>query len=88
MGKLEGYKGRAYIGTDAGSTTVKSVVMGESGEILYSKYQPNSGNPVPLIKEFLEEIYSIAPDLDIAACAATGYGEEIIKTPSATTTAL
>lgn len=79
MGKLEGYKGRAYIGTDAGSTTVKSVVMGESGEILYSKYQPNSGNPVPLIKEFLEEIYSIAPDLDIAACAATGYGEEIIK---------
>lgn len=79
QGTLEGYKGKAFIGTDAGSTTVKSVVMGENGEILYSKYQPNSGNPVPLIKEFLEEIYSIAPDLDVAACAATGYGEEIIK---------
>lgn len=37
---------------DAGSTTVKSVVMGENGELLYSKYLPNSGNPVPIIKQF------------------------------------
>ncbi len=78
-GELKGYKGRVYIGTDAGSTTVKSVVLGERGELLYSKYQPNSGNPVPLIKEFLEELYEAAPDIDIASSAVTGYGEEIIK---------
>lgn len=64
---------------DAGSTTVKSVVMGQNGELLYSKYQPNSGNPVPIIKSFLEELYALRPDLEIAASAVTGYGEEIIK---------
>lgn len=68
---------------DAGSTTVKSVVMGENGELLYSKYLPNSGNPVPIIKQFLEELYELCPEIDIASSAVTGYGEEIIKTRSA-----
>lgn len=76
---LEGYKGKAYIGMDAGSTTVKAVVLGESGELLYSKYMPSKGNPVELIKGCLEEIYSICPDIDIAGSAVTGYGEDIIK---------
>ena len=76
---LKSYQGSVYIGMDAGSTTVKSVVMGENGELLYSKYQPNSGNPVPMIKSFLEELYAARPNLQIAASAVTGYGEEIIK---------
>ncbi|MGN0550902.1 MAG: acyl-CoA dehydratase activase-related protein [Acutalibacteraceae bacterium] len=76
---LEEYKGKVYIGMDAGSTTVKAVVIGENNELLYSKYLPNSGNPVPIIKAFLEELYEICPDIDIAASAVTGYGEEIIK---------
>ena len=76
---LEGYKGKAYIGMDAGSTTVKAVVLGENGELLYSKYMPSKGNPVELIKGCLEEIYSICPDIDIAGSAVTGYGEDIIK---------
>lgn len=79
QGDLKSYKGKVFVGTDAGSTTLKSVVLGENGELLYSKYQSNSGNPVPLIKEFLEELYKAAPDIDIAASAVTGYGEEIIK---------
>ena len=76
---LKSYRGSVYVGMDAGSTTVKSVVMGQNGELLYSKYQPNSGNPVPIIKSFLEELYALRPDLEIAASAVTGYGEEIIK---------
>ena len=79
QGDIKAYSGKAYVGTDAGSTTVKSVVMGENGELLYSKYQPNSGNPVPLIKEFLEELYETAPNINIVSSAVTGYGEEIIK---------
>lgn len=53
--------------------------MGENGELLYSKYLPNSGNPVPIIKQFLEELYELCPEIDIASSAVTGYGEEIIK---------
>ena len=78
-GKLEGYKGKAYLGIDAGSTTVKTVVIDEEGKLLFSKYQSNSGNPVPIIKECLEEIYEINPKIDIISSACTGYGEEIIK---------
>lgn len=73
------YSGKVFIGMDAGSTTLKAVAIGEEGQLLFSKYLPNSGNPVPLIKSFLEELYTTCPNLDIASSAVTGYGEEIIK---------
>ncbi len=76
---IKTYSGSCYLGMDAGSTTVKAVVMGEGGELLYSKYLPNSGNPVPIIKGFLEELYELKPDIKIKASAVTGYGEDIIK---------
>ena len=76
---MHGYKGDAYIGIDAGSTTVKGVVLSDNKELLFSKYLSNSGNPVPIIKEFLEEVYSVAPDIKIKGSAVTGYGEEIIR---------
>ena len=78
-GDLASYQGKVYIGVDAGSTTVKIVVMGEDGQLLASQYRPNSGNPVPIVKEFLEKLYEEYPHLSIAASAVTGYGEEIIK---------
>ena len=77
--ELKGYKGKAYIGMDAGSTTVKGVVLNEDGELLYSKYLPSKGNPVEIIKAFLEEVYSVNPDINVASSAVTGYGEDIIK---------
>ena len=77
--ELKGYTGKAYIGMDAGSTTVKAVVLNENGELLYSEYMPSKGNPVDLIKGFLNKVYEICPEIDIASSAVTGYGEEIIK---------
>ncbi len=77
--ELAGYTGKAYIGMDAGSTTVKAVVLNDRGEMLYSCYMPSKGNPVDLIKTFLEDVYRICPNIDIAASTVTGYGEEIIK---------
>ena len=76
--ELKGYKGKAYIGMDAGSTTVKGVVLNSDGELLFSKYLPSRGNPVEIIKAFLEEVYSINPDLNVVSSAVTGYGEDII----------
>ncbi len=78
-GKLEGYTGRAFIGIDAGSTTVKAVVMGEDREILDSIYRSNSGNPVPIVKDYLISVYERCPGIRIAGSCVTGYGEDIIR---------
>ena len=69
----------AYVGVDAGSTTVKAVAVNSQEEIIFSRYLPNSGNPVPLVRDFLTELYQKFPDIDIRSAASTGYGEEIIK---------
>lgn len=76
---IDDYNGKVYIGIDAGSTTVKAVVMGENDEFLLHDYQPNNGNPIPLIKRFIEYIYDNYNNLEIAGTAVTGYGEELIK---------
>ncbi|MBQ7646600.1 MAG: 2-hydroxyglutaryl-CoA dehydratase, partial [Clostridia bacterium] len=70
---------KAYIGIDAGSTTVKCVVMNSDEEAVYTEYMTNSGNPVPLVKRFLERIYEKYPDIRIVSSASTGYGEDIVK---------
>lgn len=73
------YKGNAYLGIDAGSTTIKSVLIDTNGKILLQMYKPNSGNPIPIIKEFLEKLYIDYPNINIVGSASTGYGEEIVK---------
>lgn len=73
------YSGKMYLGIDAGSTTVKAVIINEEGNILTQKYMSNSGNPVPHIKDFISETYEKYPGIKITSSAVTGYGEEIIK---------
>ncbi len=75
----EAYAGDACIGIDAGSTTVKAVVIDDKRNILCSLYRPNSGNPVPIIKAFLEDFYAKYPKIRIVSSAVTGYGEEIVR---------
>lgn len=70
---------KVYIGIDAGSTTVKAAVVNADGKIVTSKYMPNSGDPVSLIKQFLVDFYKDYPDAIVASSAVTGYGEDIIK---------
>ncbi len=78
-GDAENYTGDAYVGIDAGSTTVKAVLIGKGGEVLNSIYQSNSGNPVPIIREYLLDLYNRYPNIHIAGGAVTGYGEELLK---------
>ncbi len=75
------FKGKddVYIGVDAGSTTIKMTVVNKEKELLFSKYRTNSGNPVPLVKDFLLELYDKHPDINILGSTVTGYGEELIK---------
>ncbi len=76
---LSAYQKPVYIGIDAGSTTLKTVVLGEDGELLDSSYQPNSSNPVPLVRDFLLGLYKKHPGIRIASSAVTGYGEDLIQ---------
>ena len=74
------YKGKAYLGIDAGSTTIKTCLLAENGDLLVSRYSPNNGNPVQAIKSFLSALYEEYPDIKIAASASTGYGEDLLRT--------
>ncbi len=76
---LDAPSGEMFLGIDAGSTTVKAVLCDRSGNIFRTLYTSNSGNPVPIIKDYLEKLYRDFPDIIIAGSAVTGYGEEIIK---------
>ncbi len=71
--------GNVFIGVDAGSTTVKSVVINKSGDIVMQSYEPSNGNPVGAVKRFLTDFYARFPEARVAGSAATGYGEELIK---------
>ena len=76
---LTGYAGRAYLGIDAGSTTTKLTLIDPEGNLLYTYYSSNRGNPVAVVLEQLKTIYSRAGSLTIGGCAVTGYGEDLIK---------
>lgn len=79
-GDISSYKGNAYLGIDEGSTTTKIVLIGEHDEILYSHYESNKGLPIEGIVKELKHIYEIAsPEMKIVSSAATGYGEDLIK---------
>ena len=77
---LSTYSGDAWLGIDAGSTTTKIVLINPQGGILYNYYHSNLGNPVAIVLEQLQKIYSLCGDrVRIKGSAVTGYGEELIK---------
>ena len=75
----EGYTGDVYVGIDSGSTTIKSVVISDQGELLLTRYQSNSGDPVPHVRSFLTDLRREHPDWNLRAGAVTGYGEDLIR---------
>lgn len=76
---LDDYEGNLYLGIDSGSTTLKFLLMDEDLNIRFSKYLPNKGNPVSIIKDIFIELYNKYPNIKIKGAASTGYGEELVK---------
>ncbi|SEM62679.1 CoA-substrate-specific enzyme activase, putative [Ligilactobacillus sp. WC1T17] len=77
---LETYRGQAYLGIDAGSTTTKIVLMSEDKKILYTWYGNNDGDPLQKTIDILTEMYQHIPEnVTIAKACTTGYGEHLIK---------
>lgn len=73
------YEGKAYLGIDCGSTTVKLVLIDENNRILYSYYNSNKGNPLDAVRTRLAEIYDLCGErIKICGSAATGYGESLM----------
>lgn len=73
----------AYMGIDSGSTTTKIVVLDAEGNMLFSHYRDNNGNPVKAVEGGLrllaEECRSHGTTLQIQGSCSTGYGEDLIK---------
>ncbi len=79
-GDLASYRGNAFLGIDAGSTTTKIALVGEDGSLLYSFYSSNDGSPLKTAIRSLKEIYQQLPeDVQIVRSCSTGYGEALMK---------
>lgn len=77
---IEDAQGPCYLGIDAGSTTLKVVLINSNKEIIFSHYGPNHGKPLEKSREMIEKIYELLPKgAYIAHSGVTGYGEAFLK---------
>ena len=84
---MHGGREEVVIGIDSGSTTTKLIVVradkDHQGEIIFSDYSMNLGNPIHAVEEALKRLKQKAEEtgttLDIVGSCSTGYGEELIK---------
>lgn len=78
---LSKYEGDCFLGIDAGSTTTKIVLIDNEGNLLYSLYGSNEGNPLQSVMKMLKKLYSELPEnAKLRYSGVTGYGEKLIQT--------
>ncbi len=74
------YKGKCYLGIDAGSTTTKLALIGDDGQLLFSYYASNQGSPVQTAINAVKELSEVLPQsAEIVRSCSTGYGESLLK---------
>ena len=79
-GDLATYTGNCFLGIDAGSTTTKMALIGSEGELLFSFYASNQGNPVETAKRAIAQLRDAMPaGARIMRSCSTGYGEALLK---------
>ena len=77
---LADYSGDCYLGIDAGSTTTKMVLIGQNGQLLFSHYANNQGNPIMTAQYAIGELKKrLPPNARIVRACSTGYGEALLK---------
>ncbi|MGI5951237.1 MAG: acyl-CoA dehydratase activase-related protein [Brooklawnia sp.] len=80
QGNMEGVTGPVWLGIDAGSTTIKSVVLDEAGTIVFSTYGSNAGDPATAAVKIAKDVISALPEgAFIGRACVTGYGEDLVK---------
>ncbi len=79
-GDISTYRGKCFLGIDAGSTTTKLALVAEDGSLLYKFYEGNNGSPLATAIKAIKEIKELLPPgAKIAYSCSTGYGEALIK---------
>ena len=79
--ELSAYAGPCFLGVDAGSTTTKLALIGSGGQLLWTYYAGNQGNPLKTALSALAELKETLPEgAYIARSCSTGYGESLLKT--------
>lgn len=72
-----------FLGIDSGSTTSKIIIIDENGNIVFTFYAVNEGNPLKKVIEGMSLFYNQVKEKGVSfkfvASASTGYGEELIK---------
>ena len=77
---LSGYQGDCFLGIDAGSTTTKVALIGSDGQLLFSYYANNQGNPIRTAMDAMARLRDELPEgAHIARSCSTGYGESLLK---------
>lgn len=77
---LASYRGVAFLGIDAGSTTTKIALMSDDNKLLYTCYDNNDGDPLAKTKDMLRDLDKQMPKgVTIGKATVTGYGEHLIK---------
>ena len=80
QGDLTSASGPCFVGIDAGSTTIKAVVLNEADEIVFSHYASNQGDPVSAAVDIVRNIRQNLPsDAFVARACVTGYGEGLVQ---------
>lgn len=65
---------------DAGSTTIKAVVIDSQDRIVFTHYASNEGDPVAAAVDIVRAVRSALPEgCEIGRSCATGYGEGLVK---------
>lgn len=78
---MDGASGPLFLGVDAGSTTIKAVVMNAGGELVFTHYAGNEGDPVKAAVGIIRRVHESVPaEAYLARSCVTGYGEALIQT--------
>lgn len=83
---LSSYKGRAFLGVDAGSTTFKAALIAEDGSLLWSHYASNKGDVLGCARAAIANMYEALPTdpatgeslVWLGHVTVTGYGEAML----------
>jgi len=72
-----------FLGVDSGSTTTKILIIDKEGNVVFSFYDSNQGNPLRKVTEGMHKFFKEAAEKDVTvkflSSAATGYGEDLIR---------
>lgn len=77
---MDDVTGPLWLGIDAGSTTIKSVLLDSRDRIVHQTYGSNEGDPTSAAVKIAKDIYAALPEgAYIGRACVTGYGEDLVK---------